>query len=232
MKKKLKSICIIPARSGSKRIRNKNIKIFCKKPIISWSIKAAIKSQCFDKIIVSTDSTKISKIAKKYKALVPFLRPKKLSGDHVATLPVINHAIKEMIKIGYKADVVCCLYPCAPLTNYKNIIKAFKLLKKYKNKFIFPVIPYSHPIQRSMFLDKKKDLHMFYPKNKNRRSQDLKKAFHDAAQFYLGKTNNFLNKITIMSKNSKPMILSRTEAIDIDTEDDWKIAELLFKYKK
>ena len=232
MKKKLKSICIIPARSGSKRIRNKNIKFFCKKPIISWSIKAALKSKCFDKVIVSTDSPKIANIAKKYKASVPFIRPKNLSGDNVPTLPVINHAIKEMIKIGYNADVVCCLYPCAPLTDHKNLIKAFKLFKKYKKKFIFTIMPYSHPIQRSMYLDKKKAPHMFYPKNKNKRSQDLKKAFHDAAQFYLGKTKIFLNKSEVFSKNSIPIILSRSEAVDIDTKDDWKIAELLFKYKK
>jgi len=166
MKKKIKSICIIPARSGSKRIRSKNIKLFCKKPIIAWSIIAAIKSNCFDKIIVSTDSSKIASIAKKYKATVPFIRPKKLSGDRVATLPVVNHAIKEMIKIGYKADVVCCLYPCAPLTNYKTIIKAFKLLKKNKKKFIFTIIPYSHPIQRSMYLDKKKNHTCFIQKIK------------------------------------------------------------------
>ena len=231
MKKKLKSICIIPARSGSKRIRNKNIKIFYKKTLISWSIKAALKSKCFDKVIVSTDSSKIASIAKKYKALVPFIRPKKLSGDNVATLPVINHAIREIIKSGYKPDVVCCLYPCAPLTNYKNIIKAFKLFKKNKKKFVFTIMPYSHPIQRSMYLHKKKELKMFYPKNKNKRSQDLRKAFHDAAQFYLGKTKNFLNKSEVFSKNSKPIILSRSEAVDIDTKDDWKIAELLFKYK-
>ena len=231
MKKKIKSICIIPARSGSKRIRNKNIKIFCKKPIIAWSIIAAIKSNCFDKIIVSTDSSKIASIAKKYKATVPFIRPKKLSGDHTATLPVVNHAIKEMIKSGYEPDIVCCLYPCAPLTNYKTIIKGFKLLKKHKKKFIFTLIPYSHPIQRSMYLDKKKRPHMFYPKNTNKRSQDLRKTFHDAAQFYLGEAKNFLNKSEVFLKNSKPIVLSRTEAVDIDTKDDWKIAELLFKYK-
>ena len=144
------NLCVIPARSGSKRIPNKNIKIFCGKPIIVWSIEAAIASKCFDKIIVSTDDRKIADLAKSHGADVPFIRPKTLSDDNTGTLPVISHAIKWMIKNYQKPLHVCCIYATAPFIRLGDLKNGLKFLKKFGHEFVLPVTNYSYPIQRSL----------------------------------------------------------------------------------
>lgn len=224
------NVCIIPARGGSKRILKKNIKSFCGKPIIGWSIEAAIASKCFDKIIVSTDDNKIAKIAKKYGAEIPFVRPKSLSDDRTPTAKVISHAIK-WLKNNYEKPLhVCCIYPTAPFINSRDLRKGLKIIKKKNSNYVFGVTNFAYPIQRSFKIKKDKTLKMLFPKYYKHRSQDLDEVFHDAGQFYWGKTSAWLNKIEIFSKNSIPILIPRTRALDIDTIEDWKIAEKMFKH--
>ena len=223
------NLCVIPARGGSKRIPKKNIKNFCGKPIIAWSIEQAIKSKCFDKIIVSTDDKDIAKIAKSYGAEIPFVRPKKLSDDFTGTTPVIAHAIKWYIKKNYNPSYVCCIYAAAPFISLSDLKKGLEILKKNRCDYVFPIINYSYPIQRSFKIKKNNRLKMFNPEYFNYRSQDLEEAFHDAGQFYWGKKNSWLQNRVIVSERASPIILPRSRALDIDTMEDWKIAETMFK---
>jgi len=222
------NICIIPARSGSKRIKNKNIKSFYGKPIIAWSIELAIASKIFDKIIVSTDDKKIANIAKRYGAEVPFLRPKKLSNDHTETVPVIAHAIEWISKNFIKPTYVCCVYATAPFLEKDDLKKGLKILIKSDSQYTFSATNYSYPIQRSFKINKKR-IEMFYPKHYNSRSQDLEEAFHDAGQFYWGLTDAWLNDQPIIGQDSKPIFIPRNRVVDIDTLEDWSIAEKMFK---
>ena len=225
------NICVIPARVGSKRIFKKNIKNFCGKPIIRWSIEKAKASKCFDKIIVSTDDKKIATIAKKYGAEVPFTRPKSLSDDYTPTTPVVSHAINWIVRNYKKPLYVCCIYPAAPFIKLCDLRNGLKILKKTKLNYVFPVTNFAYQIQRSFKIDTNNKLKMFFPKYYKYRSQDLDKAFHDAGQFYWGKTEAWLNNEKIYSKNSFPMQVPRSRVLDIDTVEDWKIAEKMFKIK-
>ena len=223
------NLCVIPARGGSKRILKKNIKKFYDRPIIAWSIEQAIASKCFDKIIVSTDDKKIASVAKKYGALVPFIRPKSLSDDYTSTIPVVSHAINWFIKNLNKPDYVCCIYPAAPFIKLSDLRNGLRILKKTKLNYVFPVTNFAYPILRSFKIDKNKKLKMFFPKYYQYRSQDVHEAFHDAGQFYWGKTDAWLKNKKLYSKNSFPMPIPRSRVLDIDTIEDWKIAEKMFK---
>ena len=223
------NLCVIPARGGSKRVIKKNIKNFCGKPIIAWSIQQVIKSKCFDKIIVSTDDNNIAKLAISYGAEVPFLRPKKLSDDYTGTVPVISHAVKWQIKNDLKPTYVCCIYATAPFINISELKNGLKILKKSKFKYVFSATNYSYPIQRSFRIKKNKKIEMFYPKNYKSRSQDLDVAFHDAGQFYWGQTDAWLKNKPIISKSAIPILIPRSRVHDIDTHEDWQIAETMFK---
>ncbi|MBD1145337.1 pseudaminic acid cytidylyltransferase [Pelagibacterales bacterium SAG-MED34] len=223
------NLCVIPARGGSKRIKKKNIKSFCGKPIIAWSIQQAIKSKCFDKIIVSTDDNNIAKLAISFGAEVPFLRPKKLSDDYTGTVSVISHAVKWQIKNDLKPTYVCCIYATAPFINISELKNGLKILKKSKFKYVFSATNYSYPIQRSFRIKKNKKIEMFYPKNYKSRSQDLDVAFHDAGQFYWGQTDAWLKNKPIISKSAIPILIPRSRVHDIDTHEDWRIAETMFK---
>ena len=223
------NLCVIPARGGSKRILKKNIKKFYDRPIIAWSIEQAIASKCFDKIIVSTDDKKIASVAKKYGAQVPFIRPKSLSDDYTSTIPVVSHAINWFIKNLNKPDYVCCIYPAAPFIKLSDLRNGLRILKKTKLNYVFPVTSFAYPILRSFKIDKNKKLKMFFPKYYQYRSQDVHEAFHDAGQFYWGKTDAWLKNKKLYSKNSFPMPIPRSRVLDIDTIEDWKIAEKMFK---
>lgn len=222
-------LCVIPARGNSKRIPKKNIKNFHGKPIIAWSIELAIKSKCFDKIIVSTDDAKISKIAKDYGAETPFVRPKNLSDDHTETVHVISHAIQWYIRRNIKPQYVCCIYATAPFVKIKDLKRGLKILKKTKCNFTFLATNYNYPIQRSFKIKNNGKLKMFYPKYLNYRSQDLEQSYHDVGQFYWGTADAWSKKKNIISTNSIPILISRESAVDIDTQEDWKIAEKVFK---
>ena len=224
------NLCVIPARGGSKRIPKKNIKFFHGKPIITWSIETAIKSKCFDKIIVSTDNNKIAKIAKSAGAEVPFMRPKYLSDDFTGTGEVVSHAIKWYKRKKQIYSNICCIYATAPLINYKDIKKSLKILKISKADYAFSVTNYSYPIQRSFKINLDKRVEMFMPKYYYKRSQDLEDSYHDAGQFYWGTSEAWINSKKLFSKNAIPILLPKHKVQDIDTLDDWRLAEIKFSY--
>jgi pseudaminic acid cytidylyltransferase len=221
-------IAIIPARLNSKRIKKKNIKLFYSKPIIFWTIKKLIKSNFFDKIVVSSDSSLILALSKKFGADILIKRSKNLSGDKILTKDVILESIKKLNKKNINPKYVCCVYPCNPFLNIKDIKKAFSLLKNGKNKFIFPVTKYSHPIQRALKLDKKLNISPFILSNINERTQDLKDFYYDVGQFYWGSVNLWNGKDSI-HKFSKGLVIPSWRVVDIDTIDDWNRAELMYR---
>jgi N-acylneuraminate cytidylyltransferase len=222
------NIAIIPARGGSKRIPQKNIKLFYGKPIIAWSIEAAQKSQCFDSIIVSTDDSKIAEIAKAYGAETPFMRPEELSGDFITTRPVVNHAINWLVANRTKPDYVCTIYPTAPFVTAEDLKESFEKVALSKAQFIFTMTAYPFPIQRSVKLTTDGKIEMCFPEYRDTRSQDLEEIYHDAGQFYWGKTDAFLENLPTFSEYAIPYLIPRTRAQDIDTLEDWQIAEAMF----
>jgi len=223
-------IAIIPARGGSKRIHKKNIKEFCGKPIIAYSIEAALKSNLFDKVIVSTDCGDIAEVAKKYGAEIPFMRPKELSDDMTVTAPVISHAIKFYEEQNIKIEWACCLYATAPFVSENDLISAYDKIKASPDiKFVFSATSFSFPIQRAIYLGESKEVHMFQPENYLTRSQDLQVAYHDAGQFYWGRPQGWKEELIFFAPHSRVHILPRCRVQDIDTMEDWEFAEKLFQ---
>jgi pseudaminic acid cytidylyltransferase len=223
------NICVIPARGGSKRIPRKNIKEFNGKPIIAYSIEAALKSNCFDQVIVSTDDDEIVEVARKYGAQVPFVRPDELSNDYVGTIPVIKHAIEWMEDNENPVENVCCLYATSPFIQSQTISKAFQQLKDLRADYCFSVTRFAFPIQRAVKIVQDNKVNMFYPEHFNIRSQDLEEAYHDAGQFYWGKAQAFKDELPIFSEVATPYILPRYLVQDIDTLEDWIRAEAMYK---
>ena len=226
------NICVIPARGGSKRIPRKNIKAFNGRPIIAYSIKAALESNCFDHVIVSTDDNEIAEAAKKYGAKVPFIRPAELSNDYAGTIPVIKHTIEWLEDHNNTIDNVCCLYATAPFIQSQTISKAFQQLLESKADYCFSVTSFAFPIQRSIRITQDDKVDMFYPENFNVRSQDLEEAYHDAGQFYWGKAQAFKDELPIFSEAASPYILPRYLVQDIDTTEDWIRAEAMHRVLK
>ncbi len=222
-------LAIIPARGGSKRIPRKNIKPFCGKPMIAWSIEAALTSDCFDQIIVSTDDQEIADIAIEQGASVPFIRPAELSDDQTGTIPVIRHAIDWFNKQGTPVEQACCLYATAPFVQAKDIQQGLEVLQQNQCDYAFSVTSYAFPIQRAIRLNGNGRVEMFNPEHFNTRSQDLEEAFHDAGQFYWGQAQAWLDGRVIFTPNSVPVLLPRHRVQDIDTLEDWVRAEWLFK---
>ena len=223
------NVCVIPARGGSKRIPRKNIKEFNGKPIIAYSIEAALKSNCFNQVIVSTDDDEIAEVAKKYGAQVPFSRPDEFSNDYVGTIPVIKHAIEWMEDNNNLIENVCCLYATAPFVRSKIISKAYQKLKDTKADYCFSVTSFAFPIQRAIKVTEKNKVSMFYSDYFNTRSQDLEEAYHDAGQFYWGKAQAFKDELPIFSEAASPYILPRYLVQDIDTTEDWIRAEAMYR---
>ncbi|MGH8401069.1 MAG: pseudaminic acid cytidylyltransferase [Gammaproteobacteria bacterium] len=222
-------LAVIPARGGSKRIPRKNIRSFCGKPIIAWSIAAAQESGCFDRIVVSTDDEAIAEIARQCGAEIPFMRPAALATDHAGTIPVISHAMKWLVTTGQTPDAVCCLYATAPFVTAADIQLGLAALQEQSCDYAFSVTSYPHPIQRAFRIDESNRVEMFQPEHLNTRSQDLVEAFHDAGQFYWGRPDAWLAERPIFSANSVPVVLPRHRVQDIDTAEDWTRAEWLFK---
>ncbi|CAD5257080.1 MULTISPECIES: pseudaminic acid cytidylyltransferase [Halomonadaceae] len=222
-------IAIIPARGGSKRIPRKNIKDFCGKPMMAWSIEAAKASGCFDRIIVSTDDREIAKVAEQWGAEAPFLRPNDLADDYTGTLPVIRHAVEwvndhEMI-VGY----ACCVYATAPFVTPEDIQRGWELMQQSVASFVFSVTSYAFPIQRAIRITENGRVAMFNPEHFQTRSQDLEEAWHDAGQFYWGTADSWLEEKMIFGEDSVLVKLPRNRVQDIDTPEDWARAEWLFK---
>lgn len=226
------NLAVIPARGGSKRIPRKNIKPFCGKPMIAWSIEAALASGCFDRVIVSTDDEEIAAVAREYGAEVPFMRSAELADDHTGLMPVMQHAILAIEK-NVTVDLVCCCYATAPFLSFKDITKAFEIIKDAKDcDYVIPVTTFPSPIQRALKISKSQTLEMFEPHYLNSRSQDLEESYHDAALFSLGKKGAwFSNRHPFLAK-SVPLVIPRYRVQDIDTEEDWVKAEILFNLIK
>jgi N-acylneuraminate cytidylyltransferase len=221
-------LCVIPARGGSKRIPRKNIREFCGKPMIAWSIEAAQASSCFDQIIVSTDDEEIANVARQWGADVPFMRPAELADDFAGTTPVVAHAVRWYQDQGQELEAVCCLYATAPFVEPDDIKQGFKLLAQAgPDRFVFTVTAYPSPIQRALRIDAKSgESHMWQPEQFSKRSQDLEAAYHDAGQFYWGRPKTWLKSGNLF-EGSKLLLLPRWRVQDIDTEDDWTQAELM-----
>ncbi len=227
----MSNIAIIPARRGSKRIPLKNIKSFLGKPIISYSINAALKSKLFDEIIVSTDNDEIAEIAIKFGAKVPFLRSKKNSNDFASTFDVLEEVLKKYDNEDKNYKYGCCIYPAAPLVSENLITKGYEKIMVNSWDTIFPVVEFLHPIERALCFDNQKKINFLSPKNSVKRTQDLKKYFHDSGQFYWFNIKKLLTNKCLISKNTSGFIVSSNEIQDIDNIDDWKLAELKYKLK-
>lgn len=222
-------IAIIPARGGSKRIPRKNIKLFCGKPMIAWSIEAALQSACFDRVVVSTDDVEIAEVARLYGATVPFMRPAELSDDHTGTIAVIRHAIEWFNLQDQRIEEACCLYATAPFVSADDLRLGLSILQGNDCDYAFSVTSYAFPIQRALRLTEQGRVAMFNPEHFNTRSQDLGEAYHDAGQFYWGRAEAWLQGKMIFSPDSLPVLLLRHRVQDIDTPEDWIRAEWLFK---
>jgi len=225
----MKNLAVIPARGGSKRIPKKNIKLFKNKPMIAWSIEAAKNSNCFDEILVSTDDKGIAAISEEYGANVPFLRPKELSDDFTPTHSVIEHAITWLYDNQISYQNVCCIYPTAPLIQVEDLKKSLKILaNSIEDIYVFVATTYPYQIFRSFLIDDEGYSKMIYPEKFQERSQDLEDAFHDAGQFYWAKSKTWINNKNIFQR-AKPLVIPRWRVQDIDNEEDWFRAEILYE---
>ncbi len=221
----MKRIAIITARGGSKRIPHKNIKDFCGQPIISYTILAAKECGLFDEVMVSTDSEQIAEIALKYGAVVPFYRSAATSNDYATTADVLNEVLAQYKELGKEYDVLCCLYPTAPFVTSNKLIDAEKLLREGDIDAVIPVVKFDFPPQRGFVLDDNRRMRYWFPEHALTRSQDLKPIYHDCGQFYFCKTEAFLREGTLIVPKALPYIMPHTEVQDIDTLEDWKLAE-------
>ena len=221
------NLCVIPARGGSKRIPRKNILPFKGKPMIAWSIEAAQKCGCFDKIIVSTDDLEIADVSLGLGAEVPFIRPCDLANDHAGTREVVEHAVAELQLVGQAFVQVCCLYATAPFVRAADICQGFELLKRSREgTVVFAATSFAFPIQRAVSLDADGYSSAFDPISVAKRSQDLEEYFHDAGQFYWASAATW-TQATNLFDSGRPLILPRWRVQDIDTHEDWRRAELM-----
>jgi N-acylneuraminate cytidylyltransferase len=220
-------VAIIPARGGSKRIPRKNIKEFHGKPMIAYSIEAAMASGCFDRVVVSTDDQDIANVAKQYGADVPFIRPAKISDDFATTLDVMEHAILELESHHFQVDFVCCIYATAPFVRPLDIQSGLTLMESGVD-YAFSATSFPFPIQRALKKNAKDEVSMFFPEYLETRSQDLEEGYHDAGQFYWGTRDAFVAQRPIFSSKSRMVVLPRFRVQDIDTPEDWLQAEFLF----
>ncbi len=227
----LRSIAIITARGGSKRIPRKNVRDFCGKPVIAYSLEAAASSGCFDVVMVSTDDEEIAGVAKSLGAEVPFMRSRHTSGDYSTTAEVLLEVLEDFAAIGQRFDLACCIYPTAPFVSAEVLREAHSLLKSDAAlDGVLPVARFSHPIQRALRVGPGDGLARFYhPEHALARSQDLEPAFRDAGQFYWLRVERFLESKRVIGEATAA--IERPEALvqDIDTDQDWEIAEMKFR---
>ncbi|MDR0747838.1 MAG: pseudaminic acid cytidylyltransferase [Helicobacteraceae bacterium] len=219
----MKNVAVIPARGGSKRIERKNIRPFCGQPIIAYSIRQALSSRLFDEVVVSTDDAEIAAVSRELGASVPFIRPQELSGDFVGVIEVVSHAIEQ---IG-GAEYACLIYATAPFLRSADLIEASEMIGA--NDYVLSVAEYEAPIFRAVRLDENGRVSSIWKEYENRRSQDLPRAFFDAAHFCFGRAEAFLTKRSILNGKTAGYIVDRTRAQDIDTPNDWRRAEAMFR---
>lgn len=224
----IKNIAIITARGGSKRIPKKNIRNFNGKPIIAYSIEAALESGIFDEVMVSTDSEEIAEIARKYGANVPFMRSADTSSDSATTADVLCEVLNEYKKLGQIFEYMCCIYPTAPFVTSEKLKMAYDKVKQENVDEVMPVVTFSFPPQRGQVIKDGK-LYMLNPECKNVQSQKLEKVYHDCGQFYFMDVGVFEKSGGDIHDNICPLVMSELEVQDIDNETDWKIAEMKYK---
>ncbi len=220
-------VAIITARGGSKRIPRKNIKAFLGHPIIKYSIDAALGAGCFDEVMVSTDDGEIAEIALRLGAKVPFFRSASTANDFATTADVIEEVLFEYRKIDREFEHFCCIYPTAPFVSPATLRQGYELLRERNADTVVPVVRFSYPIQRALKIEQGR-LSMIWPENRNARSQDLQPAYHDAGQFYWGRADRFLKQKRLFSDNTLPLEVPESHVQDIDTFEDWKIAEMKY----
>lgn len=222
------TIAIITARGGSKRIPRKNIKEFCGKPIIAYSIESAIESGIFNEVMVSTDDEEIAEVARKYGAKVPFMRSEKAANDYATTTDVLMEVFEEYEKRGKQFDFACCIYPTAPFVTPEKLRGAQQLLKKENAQSVMPVVEFSFPPMRGMYIRDEK-VQYAYPEYAMTRSQDIETMYHDCGQFYFIKVEDFLREKKVVMKNTRAIVVNECEVQDIDTYEDWKLAEIKYE---
>ena len=221
------NVAIIPARGGSKRIPRKNIKPFLGVPIIGRSIETALRSECFERVIVSTEDEEIATVARSFGAETPFVRPAALADDMAATLPVIHHAVAWLVESGLSLDNVCCIYPTAPLLLPSDIREGLALLEESGADYAITCCTFDFPVQRSLHIDERGFVSAEFPEHINSSSQDLKPLYHDAGQMYWGTARSYLAMVPFFAGHAVPIMLPRMRVQDIDGEDDWARAEFL-----
>lgn len=227
----MKTAAIITARGGSKRIPRKNIKEFCGKPILAYSIEAAIASGVFDTVMVSTDDEEIAEIARKYGAEVPFFRSEKTANDYATTNDVLLEVLEEYEKRGAHYEIAACIYPTAPFVTGEKLRDALERLRQSDADTLIPVVPFSYPPQRAMIVQEGRLVFKF-PQYLDSRSQDLEPHYHDVGQFYVFKTEAFRRNRKLMVGNILPLTVSELEVQDIDNMTDWEIAEMKYRLMK
>ena len=227
----MKSLCIIPARGGSKRIPRKNIKPFMGKPIIAYSIEAALNSGVFDEVMVSTDDEEIAGVARQFGAAVPFLRSAETANDYATTVDVLLEVVNKYKEQGKVFDTICCLYSTAPFVTSDKLKEASSKISETIDA-CFTIVQYSYPIQRSLRINENEYVEMKFPEHLKSRTQDLEKVYHDAGQFYFVKTDALIQEKTVWCKRTAPLILSELEVQDLDTLTDWQLAEMKYQLLK
>lgn len=231
MWKNTKNIAIITARGGSKRIPRKNIKEFCGKPILAYSIEAALESGMFDEVMVSTDDKEIAEIAEKYGARIPFYRSEASSNDFATTVDVILEVLNCYKQNGQEFGQACCIYPTAPFVTGEKLQKAMELLQEKEIDSVMPVTTFSFPPMRGMY-EKEGKIRYAFPEFAKKRSQDIQEMYHDCGQFYCFKVEEFFRNKALVTENTKPIIVPELEVQDIDNESDWKMAEMKYQLMK
>ena len=224
----MKSLCIIPARGGSKRIPRKNIKPFMGKPIMAYSIEASLESGIFDDVMVSTDDKEIAGVARQYGASVPFFRSAETANDYATTVDVLLEVIETYKQQGKVFDTICCLYSTAPFVTSERLKEAYSKLSDNVDA-CFTMVEYSYPVQRSLRINENGRVEMRHPEHLKSRTQDLEKVYHDAGQFYFMKTKTLIDEKTVWCKKTAPLVLSELEVQDLDTLTDWKLAEIKYE---
>jgi len=223
------NLCVIPARGGSKRIPRKNLRDFCGRPIIAYSIETALESGCFDRVVVSTDDPDISTRARSLGADVPFVRPLEISDDHTGTNAVVAHAVTWLRKNGESFENVACIYATAPFLECDTVRRGLDLLRASEAAFVVSITSFPYAIQRALRLDPGNRVEMFEPRFRMTRSQDLEEAFHDAGQLYWGTAEAFTGEVPMFESSTVGLRIPRFRVQDVDSEEDWHRAELLFR---
>jgi N-acylneuraminate cytidylyltransferase len=222
----MKNLCIIPARGGSKRISHKNVRLFMGKPIVAYSIENAIATNLFDEVMVSTDDEEIIEVAKKYGASVPFVRTQKTANDYAILADVLQEVLAMYAKRAQHFDNMCCLLATCPLVKPEHIIEAYQKLISSEFVSVYPVVQFSYPILRSLKMDADGSVSMNWPEHYRTRSQDLPPAYHDSGTFYWHKIDDWLSG----KRKGGGIIIEEDRVQDIDTEQDWKLAEMKYQF--